>query len=135
MSATITVIGNLGQDAEVKTLPSGKTITTLNIAYTPRNKKNDEWVDGETVWFRATVWHELPSLVYSKGAKVIVTGQLTQSTYTNKEGVEKTSLEIRAENVGITHRIQQEATSASFTAPTTHTTISSPLDLLEDLPF
>ena len=138
MSATITLIGNLGADAETRTLPSGTTLTTLNVAHTPREKKNGEWTDGETMWFRVTVWSELPALVYAKGARVIVAGTLSQNTYTAKDGSIKTSLEVKADSVGITHRIVHEndvATTAVFDAPVPITYISDINTLITDAPF
>jgi single-strand DNA-binding protein len=133
-NAQITVIGNLGGDAEIKTLPSGKVITNLNVAYTPSRKQGDTWVDGETMWFRVTAWEELASLVYSKGQRVVVTGALTQSTYTTKDGVVKTGLEISADSVGI---ITKGATAPKADDwPTTEpTSAQSAPELLSDIPF
>lgn len=135
-NATITVIGNLGGDAETKTLPSGKTITNLNVAYTPSRKQGDTWVDGETMWFRVTAWEELATLVYAKGSRVIVTGALTQSTYTAKDGSIKTSLEISADSVGIVQRGANTAPKADDW-PTAEPVreVASAADLLSDIPF
>lgn len=132
-NATITVIGNLGSDAETKTLPSGKTITNLNLAYTPRTKRGNDWVDGETMWFRVTSWEELPSLVYCKGVKVIVTGALTKSSYTAKDGTQKESLEINADTIGVVSKVETRE-KANVDPWANAPTIASATELA-DMPF
>lgn len=132
-NATITVIGNLGSDAETKTLPSGKTITNLNVAYTPRTKRGNDWVDGETMWFRVTSWEELPSMVYCKGVKVIVTGALTKSSYTAKDGTAKESLDINADTIGVVAKVENREKASDPWANTTP--VASATQILDDLPF
>lgn len=90
--------GNLGKDAEVKTLPSGKTITNLNVGTTPRIKRNGEWQDGETIWFQVTVWYALPEIVFCKGKTVQVIGSLTKESY-EKDGVKRESFKVDATSV------------------------------------
>ena len=100
----ITVIGHAGNDPEFKTTPTGIPVSSFSIATTPRKKKNNEWVDGETMWFRAFVWnYEAGSIAagIKKGDKVIVTGAFSINTYTDKEGIERKSFEINADGVGI----------------------------------
>jgi single-strand DNA-binding protein len=134
-NAQITVIGNLGGDAEIKTLPSGKVITNLNVAFTPSRKQGDSWVDGETMWFRVTAWEELASLVYSKGQRVIVTGALTQSTYTSKDGAVKTSLEISADTVGIVSKGASAPKADDWPTSDTSAAKSPSTDFTSDIPF
>lgn len=106
MSNTISVTGNLGRDGELKYLPSGAAVLELAIADTPRRKTDTGWEDaGERVWYRASVWGPLAEALANsgaivKGAQVTVTGTLTQRTY-EKDGQQRTSLDIRAETVGV----------------------------------
>lgn len=100
----ITVTGNLGTDAQFRKTPNGTPVTTFNIANTPRKNKNGEWVDGDTQWFRVFVWNydaAGTAVALKKGDKVIVTGRLQVDTYVDKEGKERTSLEINADGVGV----------------------------------
>jgi len=100
----VTVIGNLGSDAEFRKTPKGTPVTSFNIANTPRKQTNGEWGDGDTTWFRVFVWnHEAAGTanVLRKGDKVLVTGRLQISKYTTKEGEERQSLEINADGVGV----------------------------------
>jgi single-strand DNA-binding protein len=107
----ITVIGNLGTDAEFRKTPKGTPVCSFNIANTPRKQVNGEWGDGETTWFRVFVWnHEATgtAMTLKKGDKVIVTGRFSVSKYTTKEGEERTSLEINADGVGVVPKYAPE---------------------------
>lgn len=100
----ITVVGNLGSDAEFKKTPKGTPVTSFNIANTARKQVNNEWVDGNVTWFRVHVWNKDAAgtaLTFKKGDKVIVTGRLSISSYVNREGKEKNQLEINADGVGL----------------------------------
>lgn len=102
--ALVTVVGNLGNDAEFRKTPTGTPVTSFSLANTPRKQKNGEWVDGETTWYRVFVWnHEAAgtALALKKGDKVIVTGRLTLSTYLTKDNEQRTALEINADGVGL----------------------------------
>lgn len=108
---TVTVIGNLGSDAEYRKTPTGTPVTSFNIANTPRKQKNGEWVDGDTTWFRVFVWnHEAAGVANTlrKGDKVVVTGRLQVSTFTDKEGAERKALEINADGVGVVPKYAPE---------------------------
>lgn len=105
----ITITGNLGKDVEVRFTKSGKPVSSLTVAHTPREKVNNEWQDGETLWFKVTVWEELPDVMFAKGVKVIVTGALKKETY-EKDGQQRETLAITADTIGIVYRpqVQQE---------------------------
>lgn len=105
MTNTISVTGNAGRDAELKFLPSsGAAVLEVPIADTPRRKTDTGWEDaGETVWYRVSVWGPLAEALaetITKGAQVTVTGTLTVRAY-QKDGQDRTSLDIRAETVGV----------------------------------
>ena len=104
----IIVTGFLGGDAEYRKTPNGVSVTNLNLANTPRKNVNNEWVDGETSWFRVMVWNREAAGVASalhKGDKVLVLGRLIQETYVDKEGNERKSLQINADTVGVVPKI------------------------------
>jgi single-strand DNA-binding protein len=102
MSIPIQIKGNVGTDPEIKFSKANKAWATFSLAYTPRTKQGETWIDGDTMWFRVVQFGEkaeqLVDLV-SKGDKVFVVGSWKQSTYTNKEGVEKINLEINATDI------------------------------------
>ncbi len=74
---TITVIGNLTNDPELRFTPSGSAVANFTIASTPRtfDRQSNEWKDGETLFLRASVWREAAENVaesLTKGMRVIV---------------------------------------------------------------
>lgn len=108
--------GRLGTDPELKTLSSGKTVTTFSVANTPRTQKDGVWVDGETIWFRCNVWGKNAigaNNELRKGTLITFGGYLSQNTYTNKEGVERTSLEVTINGYGIVPKNNAETVTDS----------------------
>lgn len=102
--AIVTVQGNLGADAELRKTPNGKLVTSFSVGNTPRVQKDNEWVDGETIWFRCFVWGKDATGAANelrKGSRVIVTGRLSQNTYLDKEGVERRTIEINCDGYGV----------------------------------
>jgi single-strand DNA-binding protein len=112
----ITVKGNVGSDPELKFSKNNTAYVTFSVAYTPRTKENDNWVDGETMWFRVVqfgVKAEATTDMIKKGDGVLVTGSMKQSTYTDKEGKERTSLEINASDVGLVPRLVKNSNQST----------------------
>jgi single-strand DNA-binding protein len=97
---TLTVVGNLAADPELRFTPSGDAVANFSVASTPRVFKNNEWVDGETLWMRCAVWKEQAEGVaeLTKGTRVVVTGKLKQRSY-EKDGVNHTVIEMEADEV------------------------------------
>jgi single-strand DNA-binding protein len=101
--AQITVQGNIGKDPEIK-FSGDLGIAKFSVAETPRtkNKVTGQWEDGETVWFNVVVFGSQAETVvdnYAKGDTVLIIGKFRQSNYKDKNGEEKTSLEINAESI------------------------------------
>ena len=101
MTNTLLISGNLGSDPETKDV-KGYKLTTFSLAHTPRKKSGNDWVDGETIWFRVILWGDKGEAVagaYRKGSPVTVIGAINISNYTAKDGTEKTAVEINATEV------------------------------------
>jgi single-strand DNA-binding protein len=109
---TITIDGFLGKSAEVRQTKSGKTVTNLTLAHTPREKRDGEWIDGETLWFKIPVWDDLPPIMFDKGTRVIVSGVLHQESYEH-EGEKRVTLVIKYATVGIVHRLNANSDNAT----------------------
>ena len=112
----ITVKGNVGSDPELKFSKNNTAYVTFSVAYTPRTKEGDNWVDGETMWFRVVqfgVKAEATTDMIKKGDGVLVSGSMKQSTYTDKEGKERTSLEINALDVGLVPRLVKNSNQST----------------------
>ncbi|UUL77977.1 single-stranded DNA-binding protein (plasmid) [Pseudarthrobacter sp. Fe7] len=102
---TITVIGNLTSDPELRFTPSGSAVANFTIASTPRtfDRQSNEWKDGETLFLRASVWREAAENVaesLTKGMRVIVTGRLKSRSYETKEGEKRTVIELEVDEIG-----------------------------------
>jgi single-strand DNA-binding protein len=94
----VIIIGNLGRDPEVRYAQSGMAICKLSVAVTERVKDGDAWKD-VTEWFRVTVFGktaENAGQYLQKGRQVYVDGRLKTEKYKDKDGVEKTSVEVIA---------------------------------------
>lgn len=102
---TITVIGNLTSDPELRFTPSGSAVANFTIASTPRtfDKNSNEWKDGETLFLRASVWREAAENVaetLTKGMRVIAQGRLKSRSYDTKEGEKRTVIELEVDEIG-----------------------------------
>jgi single-strand DNA-binding protein len=123
MSIPVTVKGNLGSDPELKFIKTsrGETgLVTFSLAHTPRERKGEEWVEGETLWFRVTQWGEKGEALVDalrKGDTVIVQGNLKQSTFKGRDGQDKTALEINAADIGLVPKVNRNSISRNQSAP------------------
>jgi single-strand DNA-binding protein len=102
---TLTVIGNLTDDPELRFTPSGAAVAKFRIASTPRfmDKASGEWKDGEPLFLSCTVWRQVAENVaesLSKGSRVIVSGRLRQRTYDTKEGEKRTVIDLEVDEIG-----------------------------------
>ncbi|MDJ0312022.1 single-stranded DNA-binding protein [Arthrobacter sp. H35-D1] len=102
---TITVVGNLTSDPELRFTPSGSAVANFTVASTPRtlDRQSNEWKDGETLFLRASIWREAAENVaesLTKGTRVIVSGRLKSRTYDTKEGEKRTVMELEVDEIG-----------------------------------
>jgi single-strand DNA-binding protein len=102
---TITVIGNLTNDPELRFTPAGAAVANFTIASTPRtfDRNSNEWKDGESLFLRASIWREAAENVaesLTKGMRVIASGVLKQRSYETKEGEKRTVIEFEVDEIG-----------------------------------
>ena len=102
---TITVVGNLVADPELRFTPSGAAVANFRIASTPRtfNRTTNQWEDGEALFLTCNVWREAAENVaesLTKGMRVIVQGRLRQRSYETREGEKRTIFEVEVDEVG-----------------------------------
>ena len=102
---TITIVGNLVDDPELRFTPSGAAVAKFRIASTPRflDKQTNEWKDGESLFLSCNVWRQAAENVpesLQRGMRVIVQGRLKQRSYETKEGEKRTVYEIEVDEVG-----------------------------------
>ena len=97
----IILVGNLGRDPEIRYAQSGMAVCKLSIAVTERVKDGDSWKDA-TEWFRVTLFSKMAenaAQYLQKGRQVYVDGRLKSSKYQDKEGIERTSIEVIANSL------------------------------------
>ncbi len=102
---TLTIIGNLTQDPELRFTPSGAAVANFTVASTPRqfDRQSNEWKDGETLFMRCSVWRDAAENVaesLTRGSRVIVSGRLKSRSYETKEGEKRTVVEMEVDEVG-----------------------------------
>ena len=101
----ITVVGNLTADPELRYTQNGLPVANFTIASTPRtfDRQANEWKDGEALFLRASVWREVAEHgagSLAKGSRVIATGRLKQRSYQDREGNNRTSIELEVDEIG-----------------------------------
>ncbi|MGM1018484.1 MAG: single-stranded DNA-binding protein [Actinomycetota bacterium] len=101
----ITVVGNLTADPELRYTQNGLPVANFTIASTPRNfdRASGEWKDGDALFLRASVWREFAEHVagsMTKGMRVIAQGRLRQRSYQDREGNQRTSIELEVDEIG-----------------------------------
>jgi single-strand DNA-binding protein len=94
----VQLIGNLGQNPEIKTLDGGKKLARFSIATNEayRNANGEKII--ETQWHNLVAWGKLAEIIekyITKGSEVAVEGKLTYRTYNDKDGVKKYFTEIQ----------------------------------------
>ena len=102
---TITVVGNLTANPELRYTQSGTAVASFTVASTPRHfdKQRGEFVDDDPLFLRASVWRDFAEHVaksLTKGARVVVQGRLRQRGYETKQGEKRTSYEIDVDEIG-----------------------------------
>ena len=102
---TITVVGNLTDDPELRFTPSGAAVAKFRIASTPRtlDRQSGEWKDGEPLFLACNIWRDAAEHVaesLQRGSRVIVQGRLRQRSYETREGEKRTVYELEVDEIG-----------------------------------
>ncbi|CAG4934360.1 MULTISPECIES: single-stranded DNA-binding protein [Acidithrix] len=101
---SVTLIGNVTRDLELRYTQSGQPSVTFGIAVNRRwqNRQTNEWEEA-TSYFDVVCWRELAEHAAQslyRGSRVIVVGQLQQRSWEDQDGQKKSKIEISAEEVG-----------------------------------
>lgn len=102
---TITIIGNLTADPELRWTQSGTPVADLTIASTPRayDRQAGQWRDGETLFMRCSAWRDQAENIAEtlrKGMRVIAQGRLGQRQYETRQGERRTVVEMQIDEIG-----------------------------------
>lgn len=106
---TMTIVGNLTDDPELRFTATGTAVAAFTIASTPRryNQLTGEWDDGDTLFLRCAAWRDLGEHVCEslrRGYRVIATGRLRTSTWETNEGEKRSRLELDVDDIGASLR-------------------------------
>ena len=101
---SITLVGNITRDPELRFTPTGQAIATFGLAVNRRWKDRQSGEMKEAVsFFDVVCWREMAenaSESLSKGARVIVTGRLEQRSWETHEGEKRSMVEVVADEIG-----------------------------------
>jgi len=101
----ITVAGPLGRDAELRNLPNGDPVVNFSVA-------DSQGRDKPTIWWRCQLFGKRAESLHqylTKGQQVAVSGSVSERKYTDNAGVEKTSMDIRVNDVALQGGRRDEA--------------------------
>jgi single-strand DNA-binding protein len=101
---TITIIGNITRDPELRFTPNGQPVATFGMAVNRRwqNRQSQEWEEA-TSFFDIVCWGSLADNVsesLGRGARVIVNGRLEQRSWETQDGEKRSKVEVVADEVG-----------------------------------
>lgn len=117
MNPEITLVGRLGTAPE----KVGQTGVRLRVVTSDRKKsETGEWTDKDTSWWTVKLWNRTAEQAYKtlkKGQEVMVKGTIFQENWTDKEGANRTSYEVRGDSIGVTsYSLSKNSTMAMATA-------------------
>ncbi len=101
-SNSITVVGNLTRDPELRFTQSGKPTVTLGLDVNRRYQVNGEWQE-QTSYMNVVAWDQLAENIaasLTKGSRVLVTGRLDVREYEARDGGKRTAVDIVADEIG-----------------------------------
>ncbi|AXV09822.1 Single-stranded DNA-binding protein (plasmid) [Euzebya pacifica] len=101
---TITVIGNLTKDPDLRYTQGGTAVANLSVAVNRRvrNKDTNEWEDKLDGYFDVNIWRDHAENVaesLNKGDRVVVIGRLTKRSWEDKDGQTRWQTEIEADEI------------------------------------
>lgn len=115
ITTQVVIVGNLVRDPELRYARNGKPVVNITVASTPRsyNRETSQWTDGESVFMKGSAWDEMAENIaasLTKGSRVVMVGTLKSSTYKDREGNEKSGLELQIDEIG--HTLKYHTLSA-----------------------
>jgi len=113
----IILIGNLGRDPEMSYTPNGIAVTKFSMAVSRVTKSATGEKQDETEWFNIVAWRQLAETCNTylrKGNKVYIEGRLQSRKYTDRNGVERMSLDVIASDMEMLTPKSTQTSSSGF---------------------
>jgi single-strand DNA-binding protein len=101
-SNSVTLIGNLTRDPELRYTTGGRGVASFGLAVNRRYQQNGEWQE-QTSFFNVVCWGELgenAAATLTKGSRAIVTGRLEQRSWETNDGEKRSVVEVIADEIG-----------------------------------
>jgi single-strand DNA-binding protein len=117
----VTLTGNLTDDPELRFTPNGVAVASFRLAVDQRVWDTDGWKDGESSYFRVSVWRDQAEHVsrsLQKGARCVVVGRLKSRSWETPEGQRRSAVEVSAEEVGMSLRFAPAGPAPTPVTPT-----------------
>jgi single-strand DNA-binding protein len=100
---TVTLVGNITDDPELRFTPSGLPVANFTVAVNRRVPKDGGWEDKLEGFFRCSCWRDMAENVaesLQKGSRVMVVGRLQQRSWEDQEGNKRSTVEVQVDEVG-----------------------------------
>lgn len=110
---SIAITGQLGKDAELRTTPKGEQVLGFSVA-------DSQGRDKPTIWWNCQLWGkraESLAQYLTKGQAVTIIGTVSQRTYTDKQGMEKTATELKVNDLALQGSRSQESAAKPVQKP------------------
>jgi single-strand DNA-binding protein len=132
----VILLGNLGQDPEVRYTQSGDAVVNLSVATTEKWKdKATGQVKENTEWHKVGIFGkpaEVAAQYLKKGSQIYVEGRLKYKKYTDKNGIEKVNAEIISEDFKMLGSKSESGSSSKSSKQVAHSQLD---DMNDDIPF
>ena len=104
MDNTVTLVGNVTRDPELRYTPSGQAVATFGLAVNRRwqNRQTNDWEE-QTSFFDVKCWAQMAENVgesVQKGSRVVVSGRLEQRSWETDDGAKRSKVEVVADEIG-----------------------------------
>jgi single-strand DNA-binding protein len=141
------LVGNLGRDAEMRFTAGGTPVATVSLATTERFTDRDGQKREDTQWHRIVIWGKTAESLHeylTKGKQIYVEGRIQTRDWTDKEGKQQRTTEIRADRIvllgggggggeGRASRPREQRYSEAEQQPVEAGAVDAPHD--DDIPF
>jgi single-strand DNA-binding protein len=106
--STVTIIGNLTRDPEIRYTTGGAAKASFGVAVSRRwqNRQSQEWEE-QTSFFNVVAWRQLAenaSATLQKGSRVVVSGRLEQRSWETEQGEKRSIVEVVADDIAVSLR-------------------------------
>ena len=134
----VILIGNLGQDPELRYTSSGVAVASFSMATGESWKDQDGNVQEKTQWHKLVAWRKLAEIVgeyLKKGSKVYIEGRIQYRSYDDKNGVKRDVTEIVVDQLLMLDSRGGGQMNGSPAAAAQQSAEESGADKVDDLPF